>query len=68
MDGPQFTTVCEIYGCDPKRGLALEQLQAIYSAPEGPSVEAEKSKDLESNLHSDYVKVFRKYIYGQDGI
>ena len=52
MDGPQFSTVCGMYKCDPHDGLTMENLRDIYS-----------SQGVDSSLDDDYRKVYRKYVW-----
>ena len=52
MDGPQFSTVCSMYKCDPHDGLTLENLRDIYT-----------SQGVDSSLDDDYRKVYRKYVW-----
>ena len=54
MDGPQFSTVCGMYKCDPHGGLTMENLRDIYS-----------SQGVNSSLDDDYRKVYRKYVWSQ---
>ena len=52
MDGPQFSTVCNMYKCDPQDGITLENLRDIYS-----------SQGVDSSLDDDYRKIYRKYVW-----
>ena len=52
MDGPQFSTVCGMYKCDPHDGLTMENLRDIYS-----------SQGVDSSLDDDYRKVYRRYVW-----
>ena len=52
MDGPQFSTVCSMYKCDPQDGITLENLRDIYS-----------SQGVDSSLDDDYRKIYRKYVW-----
>lgn len=52
MDGPQFSTVCSMYKCDPHDGLILENLQDIYT-----------SQGVDSSLDDDYQKIYRRYVW-----
>lgn len=52
MDGPQFSTVCGMYKCDPHDGLTMENLRDIYS-----------SQGVDSSLDDDYRKVYRQYVW-----
>lgn len=54
MDGPQFSTVCSLYKCDPHDGLTLDNLQEIYSS---------QGVDSSLSLDDDYKKIYRKYIW-----
>ena len=52
MDGPQFSTVCSMYKCDPHDGLTIENLRDIYT-----------SQGVDSSLDDDYRKIYRKYVW-----
>ena len=52
MDGPQFSTVCSMYKCDPHDGLTIENLRDIYA-----------SQGVDSSLDDDYRKIYRRYVW-----
>ena len=52
MDGPQFSTVCSMYKCDPHDGLTIENLRDIYT-----------SQGVDSSLDDDYRKIYRRYVW-----
>ena len=52
MDGPQFSTVCSMYKCDPHDGLTIENLRDIYT-----------SQGVDSSLDDDYRKIYHRYVW-----